>query len=266
MPYTDTLFVADSISCKYIDFEHYPARTDIISPVSVIWDRSTIVPVVKNTRIAESNLERNVLSGIVFIFFIILIFFIRRILPGFPHLISTIWSYNNHKKIEEKTGLSYIRNVTAWLSLLFIPIALTVTSGTKLKSIYGLFIPNFVPIILFGIVGIWIIRHLIFRFATYITRDKTTFKLIERISYNYFIVGALISLFTLIFRLIAGNISSNGMIDSFIIIFLSLYILYVFRTFQVIIGSHFSIVFYILYLCAVEILPLSILTNIILVL
>lgn len=266
MPHTDTLFVVDSTTCKFIDFEHFPARTNFINPVSSIWSASTLVPSVKNTRVRESDLEKNIISGIVFVYFIVLIFFIRQIVPVFYPLISTIWSYKNNVKIEEKTGLSYKRNVTAWLALIFIPIVITATSGSELKSIYGLFTPYIIAIILAGIIAVWIIRGIIFQFVSWLTKDKITFKAIEKISYNYFIIGSILVFLLLIIRLISGDITSDGMINSFLKVFVFSYLLYIFRTFQVIRSHHFSIVFYILYLCAVEILPLSILTNIILVL
>ncbi len=266
MPHTDTLFVVDSTSCKYIDFEHFPARTNIINPVSTIWNTSTFVPSVKNTRAKESDLEKNIISGIIFVYFIVLIFFIRQIVPVFYTLISSLWSYKNNIKIEEKTGLSFKRNVTAWLALIFIPLVITATSGTELKSIYGLFTPYIIAIILAGILSVWLIRRTIFRFVSWLTKDKFTFRIIEKISYNYFIIGSILVFLLLIIKLISGEISYSGMVNSILYIFIISYILYIFRTFQVIRSHHFSIVFYILYLCAVEILPFSILTNIILVL
>ncbi len=266
MPHTDTLFVSDSTTCKYIDFEHYPARTNFIYPVSTIWSSSTVVPSVRKTVKNESDLEKNIISGIVFVYFIILIFFIRQIVTVFYPLISTVWNYKNNKKIEEKSGLSYKRSIAAWLSAIYIPVVIAATSGSELKSIYGIFIPYLIAIILAGIIAIWIIRKTIFQFVAWLTKDKVTFKEVEKISFNYFIIGTFVSFLLLIIKLINVDITSSGMINSFFIIFSVSYIHYIFRTFQVITSHHFSIVFYILYLCTVEILPLSILTNIILVL
>jgi hypothetical protein len=266
MPHNDTLFVADSNSCRIIPFEHYPVRTDSITPVSALWRSSTLVNSTPSAGKPESAIETNIVSGIIFVYFITIIFFLRQIISVFNPLFKTYIRYINNAKLEEKTGLSYRRNVLGWLSVFFMAIVLLAAGGGDLKNLYGLYLPYIFLIVPGAIFSLWLVRRLIFRFTAWLTHEKNAFSVIEKISYNYFILGTGVSFFLLVCKLIFRDITVSEMFYSLIYIFSFSYILYIFRTFQVIRGHHFSIVFYILYLCAVEILPLSILTNIILLL
>ncbi len=266
MPRTDTLFVADSNSCKFIKYEFFPPRSGDVRPVSGIWNSSTVVTSSPALVKKESDIENNVVSGVVFVYFIIVIFFLRQIISVTAPLFSTFLRHSNNSKLEEKTGLSYKRNIFFFLSALFLTISIVATVGGELKEIYEIFIPYFFLIIFGILISVWLLRKLIFRLTSWLTQDKHTFSEIERISYNYFILGTSFSFIMIIYKLTTGYMTLEYMLNTLSIVFLATYIMYIFRTFEVIRSHRFSIVFYILYLCTVEILPLSILTNLILAL
>lgn len=266
MPQNDTIYLADSVSCKLIPFRYFTPKQDSVSPVSAIWSSSTLVASHPSADKSGTDIENNIVSGVVFVYFVALIFFIRYVTGVFQPLIKSYFRFSEISRIEEKASLTLNRNILAWLSVFFVAILITAVSGRELKNLYGIFIPYIILIILGGITGYWVLRKIVFSFTSWLTKDKVTFKEIEKISYNYFILGAILTFIILILKFALGSIDSLGVIRSVLYIFVFSYILYVLRIFQVMKNHRFSFVFYILYLCAVEILPLSILTNIILAL
>lgn len=266
MPRTDTLYLTDSSSCKLLIVDFYPIQKDSVKSINQLWSSTTKI-VTDSTPLPVSkyeDLQNNLMSGIIFAFFIALIIFSREILVITPAITKTLFSYKNHIKLEEKLGLTNQRNIVAMLSVFYIPLIILLIAGKTIEAETGMFKPYFYLASVGVLLSYWILKKTMFGLISWITREKNAFYMIEKFSYNHIILLSLLSFVIFIVLLADPSISEQTLFMCLLAIALFVYSIYLIRTCQIIIKHSFSIIFYILYLCAVELLPISLFINFIL--
>lgn len=267
MPIRDTLFIGDSTSYRYIDFEYYEVKNDSLFPINKIWHSSTQIIYPKGVQTtAKQKTDEDTISVLVFVFFLILVVFTRELTMLIRPILSSFFSYKENIKLDERKGLTLQRNIIALLGVLFLPISILIIFGARISKYFNITVFEFYGYVTSGLLTIWIIRKLIFKYTSWLSSEKTAFKTIEKISYNYFLNYTFILFVVLFIFSFLGILNTNFSLGFLKLITLFVYIVYNYRAYQVLKNHHFSFIFYILYLCAVEILPISLFTKLILLL
>lgn len=262
MQIRDTITITDSLSSRFIVFEREQAITSIkVLPVDSLWNTSIItqshIGNIKETPTGESYLD----SSLIILFLIITLYFFREILSTLPLIFKSLLSHKENVRLEEKLSASTQRNITALIAALFFPIFLTITIGDTVSAYSG--IPSWLQFVFaLGLVIVyWIFKSLILIFLGWVTKNKQTFNLIGKIGYNHLIMAVIFSTPILISRFFIPEIEFSLFYKILIYCIVSIYMLYLIRVYQTIISNRFSHIFYILYLCTVELLPIALLAN-----
>ncbi|PKO96140.1 MAG: hypothetical protein CVU12_06835 [Bacteroidetes bacterium HGW-Bacteroidetes-7] len=262
MQIRDTITITDSLSSRFIVFEREQAITSIkVLPVDSLWNTSIItqshIGNIKETPTGESYLD----SSLIVFFIIITLFFFKEILNTLPTILKSVFSHKEHVWIEERLSASTQRNITALIAAIFFPIFLTITIGDTVSAYSG--IPSWLQFVFaLGLVIVyWIFKSLVLIFLGWVTKNKQTFNLIGKIGYNHLIMAVIFSTPLLISRFFIPEIEFSLFYKILIYCIVSIYMLYLIRVYQTIISNRFSHIFYILYLCTVELLPIALLAN-----
>ncbi|GAB1373878.1 MAG: DUF4271 domain-containing protein [Bacteroidales bacterium] len=204
------------------------------------------------------------LSLIILAFFVILILFSREILTVIPSVLKSTFNLKNHYKIEEKLSLSNMRNVVFLVSLIYFPVIVTIMAGSYIQTRFSIYTPLFLIVFLAILVSLGIVKKLIFKLLSWLNRDKNTFVFLEKVGYNHIILATIVTFPSLLAQVVTNDYSGEIQIYAMIICVLPVYILYLFRSGQIITGQRYSHFFYILYLCGAEFLPIVLLVHFIL--
>ena len=204
------------------------------------------------------------LSLIILAFFVILILFSREILTVIPSVLKSTFNLKNHYKIEEKLSLSNMRNVVFLVSLIYFPVIVTIMAGSYIQTRFSIYKPLFLIVFLAILVSLGIVKKLIFKLLSWLNRDKNTFVFLEKVGYNHIILATIVTFPSLLAQVVTNDYSGEIQIYAMIICVLPVYILYLFRSGQIITGQRYSHFFYILYLCGAEFLPIVLLVHFIL--
>ena len=263
----DTLYITDSVSCKYILIDKNISQKDTILPIESLWSSKSLAISTVNTtdKLPENNKANdNVLSSVTLAFFILLVLFSREIINIFPLIFKSIFKLKNHYKLEDKLALTRQRDVVSIVAALYFPVLITLMNSNYIADKYRLLPLNCLLISLLIIFVYWLIRKTLYGILSWVTKDKVTFKMIEKIGYNHLIISVIFSLPSILFRFIWPQISDITTLNTLLFCCLIVYCLYIIRGYQIIISHRYSHFFYILYLCGIELLPFAILANLIL--
>ncbi|HCT94945.1 MAG: hypothetical protein A2X19_10305 [Bacteroidetes bacterium GWE2_39_28] len=258
----DTITITDSLSCRFIVLERdqfFTARK--VLPVDSLWNTTVISQSypgdISGTSPGESYLD----SSLIMLFIIITLFFFREILNTIPSIFKSLLSHKEHVRLEEKLSASTQRNITALIAALFFPIFLTITIGDTVSAYSG--IPSLLQFIFaLGVVVVyWIFKSFVLNFLGWITKNKQIFNLIGKIGYNHLIMAALFSTPILLSHFFIPELEFSLFYKLLIYCIVLIYVLYLIRVYQTIIINRFSHIFYIVYLCSVELLPIALFAN-----
>ncbi len=205
-----------------------------------------------------------VLSLIILIFFIGIIVFSREILSVVPSVLKSAFNLKNHYKIEEKLSLSNMRNMVFFISLVYFPVIITIMAGSYIESEFGIYPPLFLLLFLGFLLVVGIVKKLIILLLSWLNADKNTFSYIEKVGFNHVIIASIVTFPSLLLKLIVNDSTGELLVYAMIISVIPICILYIVRSYQIIIGQHYSHFFYILYLCGAEILPIILIVHFIL--
>lgn len=235
-------------------------------PADSLWGSHTLaVPDRRgeSTFTAEAN-ENIFSSSFILLFFILIAIFFRDIQATTYFLIQNIFKFKSQIALEEKLSSVTQRNRTFLISIVFLALFFTLTFGDYFTKKTGLR-EYYVPLILIAVVlTYWIFKSVVLRFTGWLTNDKQTFSLVAKIGYNHLIMASFLTLPVVIIPFFTTTEYEPFLFKYLLYSYLAVYLIYLARVYQTIIHSHFSHVFYILYLCSVEILPMALLTNFIL--
>ncbi len=203
-------------------------------------------------------------SFIVLAFFVVFVIFSREILSTIILISTSVFKLRNQFRNEEKLSFVFERDITAIISAALYPLLLTLFFDIELLP----FLPvNKLQLLLLslGVVFvIWFARMCGYRFLSWITRDRTTFRLVEKISYNHIIISLFFILPAMLITLLWPEIEINTRLIILTSCYLFVYFLFLLRSYQIIISNHYSHFFIILYLCTLELLPTALIANVIL--
>jgi len=260
----DNIVIPDSTSGRfYFPDEDYafPIETHVM-PADSLWGESTLVTdpaqYIKGNKDSEFSLLD---SALIMMFFIIVILFFREILTTTPSIVKSIFSHKENLRIEEKLVSSTQRDITAVIAALFFPVFLTITVGERISGYSGIADWMQFLIAIGFVMAFWIVKSLILKFLGWITKNKQTFILVGKIGYNHLIMAAIFSTPIFLTRFFIPELNFLLFYKMLIYCALFFYLLYLVRVYQTIILNRFSHIFYILYLCSVEFLPIALFTN-----
>ncbi|MFA6335297.1 MAG: DUF4271 domain-containing protein [Bacteroidales bacterium] len=262
----DTLYITDSASCRYIVTDIYISQKDTILPIDSLWSTKTLTHTVSLQPGQPGTLKNSddILSALILAFFVLLVFFSREVINVLPAVLKSLFKLKNHFKLEDKLALSNQRDVVTIIAALYFPVLITLMSGDYLIGKYQILPLSYLLISLGFIFAYWLLRKTLYNILSWVTKDKITFKLVEKIGYNHLIISVIFSFPSILINFIWPGISDYIIINILVISLLFVYVFYIIRGYQIIIAHRYSHFFYILYLCAVELLPVALIVNFIL--
>ena len=239
-------------------------ESDIILPIDSLWSKETLlVPLsVGDTDIGLSvqTGEGYLFAGIVVILSIMLILYFRDIRNIVPLLFKSLFRYGWLLKIEEKNSLAIQRNRVALVSSVCFPLFVIFSVGEFLSETTAT-PANLITIYLVSAILIyWIFKGLLLQSIGWATGERGPFLFIGKIGRNYFSLLFFVAIPFFLFFILSGY-APIVLIKILITISMVVYLIYLLRVSQIIILSRFSHFFYILYLCAVELLPLGLIIK-----
>lgn len=237
-----------------------------VSPADSLWDSGTkMVTSISATEFGGSGDSPDILlSFIILVFFVGLVVFSRELLTVIPNVIKSTFNFKNHYKIEEKLSLSNMRNVVFVISLIYFPMIVTIMARGFIEEQLSLYLPLFLLFSFIALVSVGLAKKLILLLLAWLNKDKLTFSFIEKVGFNHVIIASIITFPALLMKLLSDDISGELLVYTMAFSILPIYILYLVRGYQIIIGQHYSHFFYILYLCGAEILPIVLIVHFIL--
>lgn len=235
-------------------------------PVDSLWGRASSSIPARKYNLPENHSDSPGIAVSLFamIFFLALILFSREIFSTVRFLAGSFYRLRDQYRNEEKLSYTSQRNLTAFIFSAFYPLLLTLVFGDILID----FLPFSKTGLLFTFLGamaaVWLSRMAAFKFLSWITRDKNSFRLVERISYNHIIISVLLTFPAVLTIILLPGVEVVTQLMILAICCLLVYILFLVRSYQIIISNHYSHFFIILYLCTLEFLPTVLIANFIL--
>lgn len=243
-----------------------PILYNIETPVDSLWGAFSNVlppPLVENTANRVDLLNNFVVSGLAILFFILFFYFYREVKSTVVGLFANLFKFKQQLENEEKLSWSNQRNITAFISVILLSLIFGYFYEDQLNLFIGLDNSLFIILFLGSALLFWLFKSMLYRFTGWIVRSPQTFSLVGKVGYNHIIIATVLTL-PLVFEPLLELPSIDLIAAKYLIITYSiLFMLYLERVRRVIIGAHFSHIFYILYLCSVEILPPLLLINLI---
>ncbi|MFA5848536.1 MAG: DUF4271 domain-containing protein [Bacteroidales bacterium] len=270
MTIKDTLFITDSLSCKYILVDIDTSQQQVFLPVDNLFGHQTLTLVNSSPPHSSDHLSAGykqndeILSLLVLAFFIIMVIFSREIINVFPATLSSLFKLKNHFKLEDKLAQSGQRSVVAVISALYFPVLITLLNNNYILDTFQLLPQYFLLLSILCLITLWLVRKGIYDLLSWLTKDKNTFKLIERIGYNHVIISVIFSLPAILLKFFWPEIDASTILIVLIFSVLFVFLIYLVRGYQIIISHRYSHFFYILYLCSIELLPIALISNFIL--
>lgn len=264
---SDTLYITDSLSCKYILVDRFVSQKDTLPSIESLWGHHTLINSASSIHSGEADSVRSsdyVLSAIILTFFILLVIFSREVRKVLPATLNSLFKLSNHLKLENKLSLSNQRDIVTVIAALYFPIFITLLNSDRLIDNSQLQPKYFLLLSLAFIAGFWLLRKSLYSTLSWLTKDKNTFKLIEKIGYNHLIISVIFSFPIILLTFIWPQISDVFVFNVLICSTLFIFAVNLYRGYQIIISHRYSHFFYILYLCGIELLPIALLLNFIL--
>ena len=238
-------------------------------PIDSLWGRETLVipqAGYTSTAIQESSpygkpspgmsADSYLSSAIILIVTILLTLSLRNIIKILPLIFKATFRYGYHIKIENKLTLIKQRNTLVFVSAICLTLLIVLFAGEYISEQWNISIPIAIAYLLLSLLSYWVFKLAILRLFSWTAKEKKGFFMVGRIGYNYFILLFFMTIPLFLLSIIPNFISQNLLVNLLAILSLSIYIIYLVRTFQTINLARFSHFFYILYLCAAELLPL----------
>ena len=253
----DTLFITDSV-------QRNPSVQ--IIPADSLWGAETTSVIIPGNLYSNyaSHFSAYFKSGVTLVYLILLLLFFKTLATTLTTILKGFFNLKVQLSIEDRLADTRQRNTTALISVFTIAIVFIYTFDNYLWAKHGIKEHSvFLGILLF-FTGFWIFKTIVLRFTGWITKSPTPFNLIGKIGYNHLIFASILTLPLLLLHLVINSNDITILFYYLLICYLLIYLIYLSRVRQTIISHHFSHVFYILYLCTAEILPVALLINFIL--
>ena len=231
------------------------------SPIQELWRESYLAldEIGVAAAVSSDDPMRDITNSIIITGLVLMLIFAhRRILSGFLNIFKALTSTKKLLGIENQSNLQVCRNTLfQFLSLCISFMFANIGYATKFIG-YN----NPLPLKFAGILGFIILyfftRRIIFNFLAWVN-NKSAIKLVHKISYTY---ACLWFICILCCFIVIKSIPYAPMAYMRYCVIFSLLIitpLYFSSIFKIFISKGFSLFFYILYLCTLEILPIAML-------
>lgn len=233
-------------------------------PVDSLWGAQTLSSTLQQNTIAPKHKKENsnhFTSGFALLFLILLFLFFREILFTVPNIIRNTFNLKGQKALEERLSSVNQRDITALMGALFLTLFIVITFGNYFEESTGIQSFLLIPASFGVIVGYWVFKSLMLRFAGWLSKAKQPFLLIGKLGYNHLILAAIATIPVILIPIFTTEFNEALLLKMLIYCYLALFVLYFIRVYQILISYHFSHFFYILYLCTVEILPIALFIN-----
>ena len=182
----------------------------------------------------ETDPEKLVNMGIVIILIIFFLIATERIAEGFVNALKATFNFKLHAEIDDELAQRSSRAIAA---LFLVPASLFTATPNLATFLW----------VLIGLIAYLAVKYGIMAILDYVNQTET-FKFIGRMGINYLTIAA-----TLLFLArININFSALCIIP---------YVLYLVTSSRIIFKNNYSVFFYILYLCSLELLPAALLIR-----
>jgi hypothetical protein len=234
-------------------------------PIDSLWGKETlVVPQAGYAYAGADTTGSNYLSSsIILIITILITLSFQNIVKILPLIIKAVFRYGYHIKIEDKLTLIRQRNILVLVSAICLCLLTILFAGDYISEQSGFSIFIVTVCMLFALLVYWMFKTAILRLFSWAAKEKKGFLMVGKIGYNYFILLFFLTIPLFLLSIIPHFISLETLINSLLILSLFVYVVYLVRTFQTINLARFSHFFYILYLCAAELLPLLLIIKLI---
>ena len=219
------------------------------------WEGSTLVlKNVTGTAVAAQSLSDKILILCVVLCIAVLILFFKRYVEGVISSVRSCMSYNraletfNNKRAISSMYLAFV------LSVPFYALAISRSGVSTIKEWW-----IFIIIVLF-----FIFRHLVYVTAGWLTAKKEPFKVLENTSTSCFVIIMFLSILALAVVELFPSLNRGGARIYLAIVYVIGILVYFARSFKIFGLSGFSNIFWFLYLCSLEILPMCVAGNVLL--
>lgn len=233
-------------------------------PVDSLWGAQTLSSTLQQNTIAPKHKKENsnhFTSGFALLFLILLFLFFREILFTVPNIIRNTFNLKGQKALEERLSSVNQRDITALMGALFLTLFIVITFENYFEESTGIQSFLLIPASFGVIIGYWVFKSLMLRFAGWLSKAKQPFLLIGKLGYNHLILAAIATIPVILIPIFTTEFNEALLLKMLIYCYLALFVLYFIRVYQILISYHFSHFFYILYLCTVEILPIALFIN-----
>jgi hypothetical protein len=254
-------------TCSY-PFEYsYTPQKDSIKSVSILWggDNQQYTGSIESIKSVSANSGDDYVVSIFFLaFFILVLICSKEIINVYPSVIKAFFKLKNHIRLEERLAISNQRDIVTAVVVLYYPLLISLMFGDMIGSVYKIPPRIYLLISIAILTALWIVRKGMFCMLSWLTKDKNTFRFIEKISFNYLIVSVIFTFPAAFITFFWPDIPDLIILKILLYCCLFVFFIYLTKGFQIIISHRFSLFFYILYLCALELLPIALIANLIL--
>lgn len=236
------------------------------APITEAWPESRIAfndtaadRVIEVLSLADTLSNVYIVIGLITLF----LFTFGRIAEGLHAVAISIFDYKRLLSIERQANLYTSRNTLLLFSVIvssFI-FANYNSHSSLLNNNFSIGI-NFLFCLAF-IAGYFTLRYVFFRILGW-TNCCSIFKYLNRLYYTYAIMGIVLIILVFLVYMIFPSIPVSGIVTCIAAMAAVTLCAYFIRGYQIIISNGFSLFFWILYLCTLEILPLLVIWHIIL--
>ncbi len=199
-----------------------------------------------------------ILSSLILIFFAINIVLYNSLKHTIALIGSAIFSYKANLIIDERVVSIRERNILALLSTFAVIIFIT----PILCNFYNLEYTKTLLYVILGLTIFSIFKRLSYSYIKWLSNNNSLFNSIESLFLNHFIIATFLSILLSIEFLSINFFGVNTTFKILIFCNISIFILFISRSLITFISHHFSLLFYILYLCILEIIPIALLIKI----
>lgn len=198
-----------------------------------------------------------ILSTLILIFFSVYILSFNSLKQTFYLIIKAIYSYKANLAVDERVVSIRERNILVLLSIFSLITFATPILSDFLNTPYL----NTLLIITLSISIYAFFKKLMYLFLIWLSNKSTLFKIVESLFLNHIIILTSIITIITITQLWINFLENTTHIKTLAVCILAFYTIYFTRTLITFISHRFSLLFYILYLCIVEIIPIALLIK-----
>lgn len=233
-----------------------------ILPIDSLWSvESLTLPMATAEGAREAIIYNSpyITSIIALAITLLFLIFFREVKDSFKLLFNGLFFFSRQLSIEERVSAARARDITALLSILIIPLIISFRFGPTLFKMWSIRLEFFIGIFILFLVAYRVVKWLLLKLLTLLFGEPLLFRRILKVGDNHFTLALFFTIPIVIESLTPFEGGELLTIKYLLIVYGALALLYFFRILQLMRLHSFSHLFYILYLCTIEVGPIALL-------